>query len=236
MSNYIVACNQEMDIGCKVILWNDSKNGFSFYPTKKYAGRNVTLETLRQEVKTFILHHSVTYTAKQTYAVLISRGLSVNFIIDDNDQDGYATIYQCLDIKDAGYSHAPLNRRGPGVEISYRPLVSDMPEAYSEINQKKYKVQPHKITNDTIHGHTMKVFQPTPAQVKSITALLCGFVKLFPNVPKAFPKDKEGNIVKTSIVKPEKYEGFLAHYHVTRGKIDPLGLDLSCIEQKIIEC
>ena len=226
----IVACGQEADIGCRVIKW-DEPTGLSFYTTKKYTGRNVDIDVLRQEVKTFVLHHSATYTAKHTYAGLISRGLSVNFIIDDDiNDDGFATIYQCLDIKDAAWSHAPLNRRGPGVEICYQPMASTMAQAYSEANQNKYGVQPHEITSDKIHGQDIKAFCPTEAQVKSTIALLKGFVELFPDVPGVFPKDKEGNIVKTAIVKPEEYVGFLAHFHVTRNKIYPLGFPFAPVE------
>lgn len=227
----IVACGQEADVGCRVIKW-DEPGGLSFYTTKKYTGRNVEIDALRQEVKTFVLHHSATYTAKHTYAGLISRGLSVNFIIDDDmNEDGFATIYQCLDIKEAAWSHAPLNRRGPGVEICYQPMASTMAQAYSEANQSKYGVQPHVVTTDKIHGQAIKAFCPTDAQVKSTIALLKGFVELFPDVPGVFPKDKDGNIVKTAIIKPEEYEGFLAHFQVTRNKIDPLGFPFSQVEE-----
>lgn len=231
--NTIVACGREVDVGCRVIKWNES-HGFSFYTTKKYTGRSVDFHTLCQEIKTCILHHSVTYTAKHTYVGLISRGLSVNFIIDDDiNKNGFATIYQCLDIKDAGWSHAPLNLRGPGVEICYQPVASTMAQAYSEANQKKHGVQPHTIVTDRIHGQTIKAFAPTEAQVKSTVALLRGFGKLFPNVPRVFPRDNEGKIVKTSIINPEKYEGFLAHYHLTRNKIDPLGFPFNQVEAEI---
>lgn len=229
----IIACGQEADIGCRVVKWNDP-GGLSFYTTRKYTGRNVGIDALRHEVKAFILHHSATYTAKHTYAGLISRGLSVNFIIDDDvNEDGFATVYQCLDIKDAAWSHAPLNRRGPGVEICYQPMVSTMAQAYSEANQKKYGVQPHEIFADKIHGQAIKAFAPTEAQVKSTIALLRGFVELFPDVPKAFPKDNDGNVIKTSIVNPDKYEGFLAHFQVTRNKIDPLGFPFDQVEAEV---
>lgn len=233
MSNSIIACGQEADIGCPVIKWNDP-GGLSFYSTKKYTARNVGIDTLRKEVKCFILHHSVTYTAKHTYIGLMSRGLSVNFIIDDNiDKNGYATIYQCLDIKDAGWSHAPLNGRGPAVEICYQPLASTMAQAYSETNQKKYGVQPHQIKDDLIHGQKFRTFCPTAAQVKSTTALLGGFVKLFPDVPPVFPRDSSGKVIKTVIPNPESYTGLLAHFNITRNKIDPLGFPFDQVEGEL---
>ena len=225
----IVASGESFDIGKRVILWNE-KGGLSFYDSKKYTARNSPLNELRKQVKTFVLHHSVTYTAKQTYNGLISRGLSVNFIIDDDEN---ATIYQCLDIKDAGWSHGPLNQRGPGVEISYQPLVDKMEKTYSLDNQAKYGVQPHDIENDTIHGAKFKVYPPTKAQIDSCVALLWGFSELFPDIPPLFPRDVSGEIPKTTIPKPTEYEGFLAHFHITRNKVDPLGFPFSHVESEV---
>lgn len=226
----IVASGQTFDIGCRVIRW-DEPGGFSFYSSKKFTSRAATLDILRGEVKSFVLHHAACYTAKQTYGGLLARGLSVNFIIDDNvDKDGYATIYQCLDIKDAGWSHAPLNRRAPGVEIAYQPLAAKMVDAYSPTNQKKYGVQARAIETDVIHGQTLRIFPPAESQIKSCTALLYGFVRLFPEVKAEFPHDAAGNIPKTTISNPEQHVGFLSHFHITRAKIDPVGMPFDHVE------
>jgi hypothetical protein len=234
MSNTtIVACGVEQDIGCRVIKWNDP-GGFDLYSAKKYAARNCDLAALRQTVKTFTLHHSVSYTARATYLGLIARGLSVNFIIDDNvDENGYATIYQCLDIKDAGQSQKPLNLRGSGVEISFYPLVKNMAQAYSVENQKKYGVTNHEISDDIIHGQKIRIFKPADAQVKSIISLLRGYCELFPDIPNTFPKNSDGTFIKTIIPNLTSYEGLLNHYNITRDKIDCVGLDLKYIEDNI---
>lgn len=226
----IVASGQKFDIGRRVVLW-DEEFGLTFYSyLKKYTPRSVSLDELRKEVKTFVLHHSVTYTAKQTYGGLLSRGLSVNFIIDDDEN---ATIYQCLDIKDAAWSHAPLNRRGPGVEISYQPLATPNPSLYSEAVQQKYGVQPREIEEDKIHGAKLRVFPPSKAQIESCTALLWGFSELFPDIPPVFPRDASGEVTKTNIVNPTTFEGFLAHFHVTRNKIDPVGFPFTDVEAEV---
>lgn len=227
----IVAAGQTADIGCRVVLWNEEK-GFSFYGKGKFTPRNHDLDQLRKEIKLFVLHHSVTYTAKQTYSGLIGRGLSVNFIIDDNDIDGYATIYQCLDIKDAGLSHGPFNKSGPGVEICYHPTAWKTPQAYSPENIKKYGVQPHPKMKDTIHRMPLEVFGPTEAQVRSTIALLKGFCQLFPNIKPEFPKDISGQVVKTVIPDPKH---IICHYNLTFNKVDPLGFPHEKVEKQLKE-
>lgn len=232
MSTSIVACGQEINIGCRVIKWNEHA-GFSFYSGKKYAGRNASLEKLRQEVKTCVLQHSNTYTAKQAYVGLISRAASVNFIIDDDNHNGYATIYQCLDIKDAGLSHAPLNQNGPGIQLSYHAMASNMAQAYSVANQQKHGVRNHAVVEDQVHAKKMNVFCPTEAQIKSCIALLSGILEAFPNIPPYFPHDSYGKIVRTSIPNPESYCGLLGSFHISRSKTDPLGFPFEQVEAQI---
>lgn len=224
----IVAAGVKFDIGSRVVLWDEPK-GLSFYKRGlKYVVRNNTLDELQSVIDCFVLHHAVSYTAKTTYNVLIGRGLSVNFIIDDDNVDGVATVYQCLDIKDYGQSQGHLNDNGPGVEIAYIPTAWSTPNAYSELNQKKMGVQPHEIVQDTIHGQNFKVFAPTAAQTNAVAALSWGICSLF-NIPGEFPKDKDGNFIK-GVVNLNNYRGLLNHFNVTRNKIDAAGLDLKAIE------
>ena len=234
MNTNIIAAGQTADTGCRVILWDESE-GFSFYPNKKFIARNLSLSELQKDVKTFVIHHAANWTAKQTYVGLLGRGLSVNFIIDDDcNEDGCATIYQCLDIKDAGYSHKPLNQAGPGVEIAVQPAAWQNPNFYSDENIKKYHVSPHEVQEDVVHGTKLKCFGPTEAQHKSLTNLLLGFFKLFPNIPKSFPKDDSNNYIKTTIHQPESYTGILNHYNITNEKVDCLGLDIAKIEFSLL--
>lgn len=231
MSNFsIIAAGQKFDIGVPVVLWNDISRGLSFYKSGKYLPRKATLDQLQKQINCFVYHHAVSYTAKSTYQGLVASGLSVNFIIDDDNNDGLATIYQCLDIVDIGYSHKPLNDNGPGVEIAYHPTAWNMPNAYSEANIKKYKVQPHKIMEDIVHGQKFKSFAPTDAQIKSCIALAYGMSLAFPNMKMEFPKDADGKVIKTTVSNPE---GLLNHYHLTQQKIDCLGFPAEYVEEQV---
>ncbi len=230
MINYsIVVAGQKFDTGARVVLW-DEPGGFSFYKSGKYSSRKSDLTKLQTEVDSFILHHSVTYTAKSTYTGLLGRGLSVNFIIDDDSKDGIATIYQCLDVRDAGWSHSPMNFRGPGVEISYHPAIWDNPNYYSAANIKKHGVQPHPVVEDRIHGQKLKVNGPAESQVKACVALLHGISQAFPAMRMTFPRDAAGNIIKTVVPNPS---GLLHHYNITKQKIDSAGMPNEELEKQL---
>ena len=228
----IVASGKKFDIGCRVVLWNEEE-GLSFYPKGGYTPRKLSYKQLQNVVKCFVLHHSVTYTAHATFRGLLGRKLSVNFIIDDDVNDeGYATIYQCLDIKDYGWSHKPLNSAGPGVEISYHPQAWENKNLYSETNVKKWGVQPHNIEKDKVHGRGFNVFAPTEAQIKSSIALMAGMCRAFPNMKGTFPKDQDNQIYKTVA---NEQSNMLAHFHITRNKVDPMGFPFERAEKEITE-
>lgn len=233
MSNSIIACGQKTKIGCNVVRW-DELHGLSFYSNRKYAGRNISLDKLRLQIKSCVIHGFDSYTAKQAHASLIAKSSSVNFIIDDDNYNGYATVYQCLDIKDAGLSHAPLNQNGPGILLCYHSDTR-IAETYSVRNQEKYSVIPHAIVNDEIHGQKVKTFTPNQAQINSCAALLLGIVKLFPRVPPYFPRGLDGTFAKTVIADPQNYHGLLANFHIGMSRKNPRGFPFSQVEGKIEE-
>lgn len=226
----IIAGGTSFDIGTRVVLWNEDK-GLSFYKkAMKYGARKKTLTELQSIINCFVLHHAASYTAKTTYNGLVGRGLSVNFIIDDDNINGVSTIYQCLDISDIGYSHKPLNDDGPGVEIAYQVEAIKYPNAYSELNKAKMGVQSHQIIEDTVHGMHLKVYAPSDPQVKAVAALLWGFSELFPKIRSTFPRNEAGDILKTTIANPT---GFLGHLHITKEKIDPSGFPFQQVEEEV---
>jgi len=232
----IIASGKGFDIGCRVVLWNEEE-GLSFYPKGSFYKRDISLDHLREIINCFVVHHSVTYTAHSMFRGLNARGLSCNFMIDDDiNDDGIATIYQCADIKEGCWSHVPLNEEGPGVEISYHPEAWENSNLYSKYYQDKFGVQPHDIVSDKVHGYAFsKVFAPTKAQHEACARLLWGFTQLFPDIDPKFPRDNNGNIIKTTISNPEHYKGLLSHYNITRRKPDPLGFDIEWVENRIQE-
>jgi hypothetical protein len=232
MNKNIIVAGHPINIGCKVILWDDP-DGLSFYDNPKSLHiRDLTLEELNNKLTSFTIHHSVTYKAKITHNVLIQRQLSCNFLIeDDANQDGYATIYQCADVKDACFSQNQMNDFGPGVEITYIPNAWEKPDLYNESKRKILNVQEHPVLTDQIHGMKIKVFGPTNAQVESCIKLIYGVCKACPSILPEFPK-QNGNIVKTFVPNPS---GLLAHFMINKGKVDPMGFPFEYVEAKVKE-
>jgi len=232
MNTSIVACDKTFNIGCRVILW-DEKEGINFLPHNRYTKRDISFDQLSNILTQFTVHWSVTYRAKHMESGLIARGLSCNFMIDDDkDESGYATIYQCLPIQHGGWSQGgKFNALGAGVEISYMPQKWSHPNLYSKTNRKKYDVPDHDTVTAPIHGTKLKVFLPTKAQMNSLKALIWGYTELFPKIPSKFPRDKNGNYITTVLSEPEKYTGLVNHYHLKRGKIDTAGIDMKEIEE-----
>lgn len=233
MNTAIVAAGIKQDIGTRVVLW-DELEGMNFYPRKKFNAHNMDLPALQARIQGAVVHHAAVWNAKQVFSGCIGRGLSVNFIIEDDvTESGCATIYQCLDIKDGGWSQTKWNDLGSGIEIALQPAYWQMPEAYSQVNQKNFHVTPHSQIEDTVHGAHFKCFGPTRAQHNALIALLNGYFKFFPNLPREFPKDKDGKFLKTILAKPLEYRGIVNHYNIDNQKIDCLGLDLKYVEDSL---
>lgn len=234
MGTEIVAGGERFDIGVEVKLWTDS-DGFNAYPMGRFNKRTASLQDLQSQIKQLVFHHSVNYTAKATFGGLAARGLSCTFIIDDDGVgDEPATIYQTLDIKEGAWSQKPLNNIGAGIEISYMPQAWKDATLYSEDKCKRWGVQPREIKNDSVNGAKFRCFGPSEGQMKSLAALAWGYSELFPSIPCRFPRDGI-DIVKATLKQPELYSGFLCHYHITREKIDALGLDMERVERDVEE-
>jgi hypothetical protein len=230
----IIVAGNGFDCGCRVVLWNE-EGGLSFYPTKKFVSRNFSLAQLRAKINSFYIHHTVSYLAYSTFGGLKARGLSVNFLIDDDvNEDGCATIYQALDVKDAAYSQGgTYNHNGSGCEVCYFPDAWDHPDRYSEYNRKKWGVQEHKIVSDKVNGYVFKkVFAPTDAQVKACICLISGYKKAFPDLVLKFPRDENGVFLSKTVNETKKY-GLLHHFNVTNRKIDALGFPTDYVEQEV---
>jgi len=192
----------------KVVLWTDKKGLRAKKGTySSYAGRKP------RDIKFFVTHWDVCLSAASCQRVLDRRGLSVQFLIDN---DG--TIYQTVDMRDAawhaGRSHNP---HCVGVEISNAYSLK-----YQRHYSKRYGARP--IWRDKgVHGKTLKPFLGFyQVQIDALAALYecvsraCGIPLQAPPGPDAVYKPAVNH----------EWRGFLSHFHLTRGKIDCAGLNL----------
>jgi len=228
--------DRSFDIGCRVVKW-DEPEGFNFIPYGKYTKRDISYDNLKNKLTQFTVHWSVTYRSKHMFNGLKARGLSVNFMIDDDNVNGYATIHQCLPIMYAGWSQGSsggrsFNSLGPGVELSYMPQRYDA-DMYDAGDQKKWDVPPHGETMAPVHGTKLRVHTPTEAQMESLYQLIWGYCELFPEIKPRFPRNSDGSFNYTVLKNPHDYVGLVNHYNLKRSKIDTAGLDLQKVEDEV---
>jgi len=254
MNTCIVICGKKVDIGTKVILWNDpdglnaygrSKNvyyiedrktgkkkkevvsGARFNSRSKISSQP-SLNKIRNIVTQFFLHHSGLYRAKDTFNVLHNqRGISCHFILDD---DG--TIYQTLDMRERAW-HAGLNNTiAVGVEIDSRAYAKSLPKAYDKFHQKRFGVMPRNKRLDRVNGDNILGYEYNDAQYNALINLGIGVKDIFPRLWESpnkylidFPRDQNGDIIKSKLSNPTKHIGFICHYNSSSSKRDPIAFD-----------
>jgi N-acetyl-anhydromuramyl-L-alanine amidase AmpD len=201
----------------KVVLWTE--NGGLSLPKKCYQ-----VQKSRQPIM-FVAHWDVCLSTKSMVNVLIDRGLSVHFGIDN---DG--TIYQLLDTKEIAWHAKGVNTKSVGVEIANGVSLK-----YND-HYKKIGLPPRPvIQSEIIHGREIGPFLGFyPAQIaafKALTEALHNAHKISLNVP----VDANGKLLKgvSDEVAANTFNGVVGHYHVTTNKTDPGNLPLQEVVTEI---
>jgi hypothetical protein len=198
-----------------VVLW-DEPDGLEAAKGQyySYAGKEDRKPTL------FVNHWDVCLTSQSCANVLAKRGISIHFCIDN---DG--TVYQLLDTQHGAWhaSGRSWNHASVGVEIS---------NAYYPKYQKNYVKMGYGerplVVGATCHGHMMDPFLDFyPVQIEALKALWLAVHRAV-GIPLVCPVNSDGKLVTgvSSECTSNKFEGFVNHYNLTRGKIDCAGLDL----------
>jgi hypothetical protein len=246
-ANAIVVDRVEFDIGCRVVKWNEP-SGFNGYTKKKVVKHIVDRKTGREKTKVikgprykerkkglegitqFFVHHSGGdgQTPRNMYETLYNtRGLSVTYANEDN-----GVVYQFNDVNVATFHAGKHNQPSIGVENCLFPIVKDRPDYYSKKRNALNGNLPHDIRTERVHGVKIQTFCFPEKQIDSLARLTAGnWVALafltgepqfleYPELPRS-----RGKVIKSAIKDPLKHVGTIAHFHATRRKIDPLGLD-----------
>ena len=193
----------------KVVHWTEKK-GLSC-KSKKIKNR---------KPKFFVNYWDVCLSSRSCASVLSKRGLGVHFCIDN---DG--TIFQLCDIEDLCYHAGGFNTWSIGVEISnaYYPKYQD------HYKRRGYGERPI-MENQKVHGSRLKPFLGFYPHQEQALASLWAAVSIACNIPITIPDEKNG--LMKNIANPT---GFVGHYHVSRKKIDPIGLDFDYIKDMAIK-
>ena len=214
---YIVADGNAVEIFWdKVVLWTQDP---------KFAAQSYTDMGGKPErkVNMFVNHWDVCLSSQSCQKVLNNRGLSVQFLLDN---DG--TIIQTTDCQNICY-HAgrTVNNVSVGVEVS---------DAYYQKYQDWYERNgfgPRPIwTNAQVHGKTLDPFLGFYAVQEDALAALWEAVSYAYDIPLVFPDN--GHTVSSAVAKGT-YNGIVNHYNVTSKKIDCAGLDMVKVMAKATE-
>ncbi len=257
----IVIDGKAFDIGVRVVKWYD-KGGFSGYGCKSVTVREkddrsegYKVRRIRgarfgkrkngyDSITQFMFHHTGGDGdgAKRVFNTLHNqRGLSVHFVIDD---DG--TVFQFLDPFAKAWHAGSHNNCSIGVELNLFPLVKKNPNYYSEKRNARTNNVEHNVGISTRHNKDYHCFMMPELQVDSAARLAAGVWAglydvtgngRFATAP-MFPAESDstsGFIAKGEVQDAKDHIGLIGHFHATRRKIDPLGVDLYQLEGKTEE-
>lgn len=222
IKNYIIAGKEKIPINWDKVITFDSREGLEL-PESHYR-KVINYRNPRM----FVVHWDATLSSKTTYKILMKRGISVHFGIDN---DG--TIHQWMDAEDIGW-HAGnriVNNRSIGVEIS---------NAYYLKYQNHYETSgfgPRPIwKNIEVHGQILDPFLGFyDIQLRALKELIRACNLAYPRIKLDIPKDRNGELSKTVVpsVKRGRFQGVVNHYNVTKRKIDSAGCPLDKIVEQI---
>jgi N-acetylmuramoyl-L-alanine amidase len=201
------------------------------------------LPTLQGVVDQFVIHYDVAGTSRRCFETLHDkRGLSVHFMLD---LDG--TLYQTLDLKEAGFHATIANARSVGIEIANagahadpRPLerwyargpdgkvalqIQDRKddEGYRDPSVLPLRPARDEIIVGRVQDQVLSQYDLTPRQYAALIRLTATLCTLLPRIHCDYPRDDKGALIPRKLEPgPYKaYRGILGHYHVQLNKTDP---------------
>ena len=184
----------------------------------KKMGSGYKKVTKLRKPKMFVCHWDAALSADSCYRILRKRGLSIHFTIDN---DG--TIFQYLDMNHIAYHCGKQNPTTVGVEISN----AFYPKYQSWYQRHGFGKRP-MVKDAHVHGRSMKPFMDFyPAQVDALKALMKAVHGAL-EIPLECPLDDDGGTlygVDAKAVK-NRFNGFVSHHNLSKGKIDCANLDL----------
>lgn len=172
----------------------------------------------------FVVHWDACLSSASCASVLVQRGLSVHFCIDN---DG--TIYQLVDCDHIAAHAGTVNGVSIGVEVSDAFYTKYQPWYEKNGFGKRPVLKNTKVNGGVIDEHLG--FYPVQEEaLKVLIKTVCTHY----GIPMVVPKDSSGNMANGEVpdVVSGKFAGVVCHYHVTKGKIDCAGLKLDEIVEK----
>ncbi|MBI4600597.1 MAG: N-acetylmuramoyl-L-alanine amidase [Planctomycetes bacterium] len=203
--------------------------------------RGWTLEDLQRVVRQVVVHFDACGTSRRCFEVLHDvRGLSCHFLLD---LDG--TIYQTLDLKERAWHAAQANEGSVGIEIANIGAHSDPAPlaAWYGADEEGVRVTLPREMGDgglppgfvarprrpdpirgRVQGKDLVQYDFTEEQYRALEKLLVALCRVFPEIKARVPRDRHGGLLRQAFGSEEdlqRFQGLVAHWHVTREKVDP---------------
>ena len=160
-----------------------------------------------------VWHWDAALSAESCYRILKKRGLTTHGVIDN---DG--TFYQFLDFEThVGWhaGHREVNKRSIGVDVSNAVYTK-----YQSYYERRWGPRP--VINATTNGRDHTLLGYYDAQIETAKKL-ANFINKHLNIPLVTPD------AAAVIDSPGKYDGHIAHYHITAKKWDVAGFPFSYV-------
>lgn len=219
-NKYIICTGEKIKIEWdKVVLMGDEGN------LKLDKGYEVV--SSKREVNQFVVHWDAALSSKSCHDILKRRGLSVQFMIDN---DG--TIYQSVDANHICYQAKGFNATSIGVEIS-NAVETKYQSYYVRKGFGKRPVLPKQKIHKGTYGPLLGFY---PVQLEALKALIKAVCTNY-DIPIRVPLDgnkKLANTVHLPETQMRKWRGVCAHYHLTTRKMDVIGTDLQELVKSMI--
>lgn len=172
-----------------------------------------------------VLHHDACLRAvggprsgmRSCYGTLMRRGLSTHFCIGN---DG--TVYQFLDPGEWSAWHA-------GREVNQRSIGIDISNA-CELRYAERYTRRRPIMTQKINGGRVRWTAPYWIQIEALKKLLALLCPAF-GIPADIPRGTHDRPIM-GYVRPLP-SGILAHFHISKCKSDPFGLDWDQLEEHV---
>lgn len=164
-------------------------------------------------ITAIVLHHTagegdgsrIYQTLRNRKSAKAPAGLSIHFTIDRSGR-----IIQHCDAFDVAFHAIYANDFSIGIEIANQGV----PVPTRKSTRKRYRA--------TLHGRTREFLAFDSAQVDSAYRL-CKALCDIASVPFDFPRSEDGSVLYKAMSEKEvrAHRGLLAHFHITKTKIDP---------------
>ena len=197
----------------KVILWNEP-GGFEA-PRGTYSRHSGP-----RDVQMFVNHWDVCLSAASCFKVLKKRGISVQFMID-NDGTIYQTMDTCHIAWQAGRG---WNSKTIGVEISN----AYYPKYQSWYERKGFGSRPI-VKNAKVRGRSLSTHLGFYEVQKQAAAALWQAISVGHGIPLVTPTNADGSENNHTLSDRDlrSFKGIVHHYHLTSRKIDCGGFDIT---------